>query len=403
MIESSQSQHCGKCGAALSNDAPDGLCAGCLFESAFAVGGAVEGERARHGALFVFKDYEVLEEIARGGMGVVYRARQVSLNRMVAIKMLLSRHLANADGLQRFRAEAAIAAQLQHPNIVTIYEIGEHAGQPFFSMDLIEGRNLAQVVRDNPLPWRTAAAYLKTIAEAVHYAHSRGVLHRDLKPSNVMVDESGQLRITDFGIAKRFDDAQLSTSDPQLTQTGQLLGSPSFIPPEQAAGQKDAIGPASDVYSLGAILYQLITARPPLLAETMTQTLRMVAETEPVPPGLLNASVPRDLETICLKCLQKEPQRRYATAQELAEDLDHLLHDKPILARPVGRIGRLWRWARRNRALATTGAAVILLLLAVAVGAPIAAFKLNRERLRSQQVASFLKDMFTSFGQSALG
>ena len=312
-------------------------------------------------------------------MGVVYRARQISLNRIVAIKMILGGHLANAAEMQRFRAEAETAAHLQHPNIVAIHEVGEHAGQPFFSMDLVEGRNLAQMARDERLPSRMAAGYLKTITEAVQYAHSRGVLHRDLKPSNILIDETDQPLITDFGLAKRLaSDSQCSTFNPQLTQTGQVLGSPSFIPPEQAAGRKGAIGPASDVYSLGAILYHLLTARPPFVAETLTQTLRLVAETEPVSPRLLNASVPRDLETICLKCLEKDPKRRYATAQELAEDLNRFLRDEPIQARPVGQAERFWRWCRRNRALAETGAAVLLLLLAVAIGSPIAAIRFTR-------------------------
>ena len=250
MSETPKQPTCGKCGTALSGCAPDGLCAACLLESAFDERDTGAREPVKPGPLLAFNDYELLEEIARGGMGVVYRARQISLNRTVALKMILGGHLANAAEMKRFRAEAEIAAQLQHPNIVAIHEVGEHAGQPFFSMDLVEGRNLAQLVRDEPLPARKAAGYLKTIAEAVHYAHSRGVLHRDLKPSNVLIDDSNQPRITDFGLAKRFaSDSRLTTDDPHLTQTGQVLGSPSFIPPEQAAGEKNSLArPATSIH-----------------------------------------------------------------------------------------------------------------------------------------------------------
>lgn len=381
MSETTQSQHCGKCGAALSGYAPDGLCAACLLESAFEGQDGASGDPTKPAPLLAFSDYELLEEIARGGMGVVYRARQISLNRTVAIKMILGGHLANAAELNRFRAEAETAAQLQHPNIVAIHEVGEHAGQPFFSMDLIAGRNLAQLVRGEPLPLRKATAYLKTIAEAVHYAHSRGVLHRDLKPSNILIDVNDQPHVTDFGLAKRLDNSELETRKSELTQTGQVLGPPSFIPPEQAAGQKNAMGPASDVYSLGAILYHCLTGRPPFVAETMTATLRMVAENDAVSPRLLNASVPRDLETICLKCLEKEPHRRYATGQEVADELGRFLRDEPIQARPASQAEKLRRWCRRKPALATA----TCLVLVVAVGSPIAAFRINRERLRAEE------------------
>jgi eukaryotic-like serine/threonine-protein kinase len=425
MSETQKPQHCGKCGAVLSGYAPHGLCAACLLESAFEEPDVGAGQKSKPAPLLAFSDYEMLEEIARGGMGVVYRARQISLNRVVAIKMILGGHLANAAEMQRFRAEAETAAQLQHPNIVAIHEVGEHAGQPFFAMDLIAGRNLAQLVRDEPLPSRKAAGCLKTIAEAVQYAHSRGVLHRDLKPSNILIDESDQPHITDFGLAKRFgvppsggpgggqsgdaippEPAEAGTPN-DLTQIGQVLGSPSFIPPEQAAGQKYAIGPASDVYSLGAILYHCLTARPPFVAETLAATLRMVAENEAVSPRLLNASVPRDLETICLKCLEKDPKRRYATAQELAAELGRFLRDEPIQARPAGQAEKAWRWCRRKPALATA----ICLVLVVAVGSTVAAFRINRTRQqaeanakKAQAMASFLASMLEGVGPSrALG
>jgi WD40 repeat protein/predicted Ser/Thr protein kinase len=378
MSTATQPHTCGKCGAPLSGYAPDGLCAACLLESAFENPASGLGDSLESQPLLAFKDYELLEEIARGGMGVVYRARQISLNRTVAIKMILGGHLANPAEVQRFRAEAETAAHLQHPNIVAIHEVGEHSGQPFFSMDLVEGRNLSQLVRDEPLPSRKAASYLKTIAEAVQYAHSCGVLHRDLKPSNILIDENDQPHVTDFGLAKRLD------GDASLTITGQVLGSPSFIPPEQAAGRKDAIGPASDVYSLGANLYHLLTGRPPFVAETMTQTLRMVAENDPVSPRLLNAGVSRDLETICLKCLEKDPRRRYATAQEFVDELARFLRHEPIQARPANAVEKLWRWCRRKPALASAFA----LLFIVAIGSPIAVYRINQERKLAQRHAA---------------
>jgi tetratricopeptide (TPR) repeat protein/predicted Ser/Thr protein kinase len=418
MSDTSQLQLCDKCGAVLSGYGVDRLCAACLLESAIVEPETATDARGSVKPLLTFNDYELLEEIARGGMGVVYRARQISLNRPVAIKMILGGQLANPAEIKRFRAEAETAAQLQHPNIVAIHEVGEHAGQPFFSMDLVEGRNLAQLVRDEPLPSRKAAEYLKTISEAVHYAHTHGVLHRDLKPSNLLIDENGQPRITDFGLAKRFNDPQLSTSDPQLTQTGQVLGSPSFIPPEQAAGQKEAVGPASDVYSLGAVLYHSLTARPPFVAESLGQTLRLVAEQEPVSPRLLNASVPPDLETICLKCLEKDPGRRYPNAQALADDLNRFLRNEPIHARPTGILLKAHRWCLRNKPLAISGTAILALLLVVAIGSPIAAFRINRERnqaehnahkasaeaAKSEQIIYFMTDMLKGVGPAvALG
>jgi tetratricopeptide (TPR) repeat protein/tRNA A-37 threonylcarbamoyl transferase component Bud32 len=361
-----------------------------------------------------FADYELIEEVARGGMGVVYKARQRSLNRTVAVKMVLSGRLAGKSELQRFRAEAETAAKLQHPNIVAIHEVGEFEGQPFFSMDYVEGQSLAEFARNEPMPAKRAAAYLRTIAEAVEYAHSKGVLHRDLKPSNILIDQNDQPRITDFGLAKRLDDSTLSTLQSSLTITGQVLGSPNFMPPEQATGDRRAVGPASDVYSLGAILYQLLTGRPPFLAETLPQTLRMVAESEPTSPRLINPGVPKDLETIGLQCLQKHPGRRYAAAGDLADELGRFLRDEPILARPVGRMDKAWRWSNRNRALASAAGSAILLLLAVTIGSPIAAFRINQERMRaetdrkkaeseaakSQQVAQFLKAMLREVGPS---
>ncbi len=338
-------------------------------------------------------DYELGEEIARGGMGAVYHARQVSLNRQVAVKVLLAGDFASQAFLQRFRREAEVAASLNHPNIVSIYDVGEQEGQPYFSMELIEGRSLAELVRDKPLPARDAAELLKTIAEAVHFAHQRGLLHRDLKPSNVVVDALHRPHITDFGLAKRIEDSD-------LTLTGQVLGTPNYMPPEQAEPKRGQTTAASDVYSLGAILYQLLTGRAPFMAETLTQTLRLVIESEPVSPRLLSPSVPRDLETICTKCLEKDPERRYATAQELADELGRFLNDEPIHARPISAPAKLVRWCRRKPALALSLGAAAILLLVVAIGSPIAAFRINRERhaatteaAKSKQVANFLQRM----------
>ena len=318
-------------------------------------------------------EYELLQEIARGGMGAVYRARQISLNRMVAVKVLLAGHFANETFIKRFRREAEAAAGLDHPNIVSIHEVGEHEGQPYFSMELVEGRNLAELTREKPLSAREAAQMVKTIAEAVHFAHGRGLLHRDLKPSNVLVDGFNVPHITDFGLAKRTEDAD-------LTVAGQVLGTPNYMSPEQADPKRGPTTVASDVYSLGAILYQLLTGRAPFMAETLTQTLRLVAEGEAVSLRLLNPGVPRDLETICIKCLEKEPQRRYASAQELADELGCFLNDESIQARPISSPARLTRWCRRKPALSSAMGAGAALLLVIAIGSPIAIVRINGAR-----------------------
>ncbi len=296
-----------------------------------------------------FGDYDLLEEIGRGGMGVVYKARQRSLHRLVALKMELGGGLASNTLRQRFLAEAQVVASLQHPNIVAIHEVGEQAGQPFFAMEYIAGRNLAELLRDGPLLPQRAAIYAKTIAEAVQYAHNRGILHRDLKPSNILIDASDQPHITDFGLAKRFD--QSTSHGPEstdLTLSGQVLGSPNFMAPEQAQGRQRDVGPASDVYSIGALLYHLLTGRPPFQAAALSEVLRQVIATDPVPPRLLNTDIARDLETICLKCLEKDAPRRYPTAQTLAEELGRFLRSEPILARPLGRVAKAAKWCRRN-------------------------------------------------------
>ena len=371
-------QPCPECGRPFPADAPEEVCPSCSLQSLLKfVTADSKAESSPSGASAPatinplltarFGDYELLELLARGGMGVVYKARQVSLNRTVALKMIQAGLLASPAEIKRFQAEAEAVAHLQHPNIVAIHEIGEHEDHHFFTMDYVAGRTLAEVVRDGPLPAARAASYVRTIASAVHFAHQQGILHRDLKPANVIIDENDQPRITDFGLAKRLSDSQLSTLNPQLTLSGQVLGSPNYLPPEQADPKRDNPGPPSDVYALGAILYHLLTGRPPFQAESLTTLLRQVIETDPVTPRSLNPGIPRDLETICLKCLEKEPHRRYASAQALADDLERFLKREPVLARPIGASGRAWRWCRRQPIRAgLIGALLLVLVLGMA-------------------------------------
>ncbi len=316
----------------------------------------------RHSPLVTpFGDYELLEEIGHGGMGVVYKARQKSLDRIVALKLLLFGPHALPESVKRFRAEAVATAALQHPNIVAIHEVGLCAGQHFLVMDFVAGPSLARLIGNQPLPAKRAAGYVKTIAEAIHYAHERGLLHRDLKPSNILIDANDQPRVTDFGLAKRL------VGDSELTVSGQVLGSPNYMPPEQASGKRGTVSRRSDVYALGAILYHALTGRPPFVAEGLADTVQQVLNVEPVSPRVLNPRLPADLETVCVKCLEKEPGKRYATAQMLAEELGRFLEGKAVLARPVGRFAKVWRWCRRNPRLATaTGAALLSLLIGLA-------------------------------------
>lgn len=303
----------------------------------------------------VFGDYEILEEIARGGMGVVYKARQTKLNRVVALKMILAGHLAGEEDIERFRSEATAAANLEHFGIVPIFEIGEIDGQHYFSMGFVDGESLADRVADGPLGMREAADLTKRIAEAVAYAHEKGVVHRDLKPANVLIDSVGEPKVTDFGLAKQQE------SDSNLTRTGAVMGTPSYMPPEQASGQ--AVGPLADVYSLGAILYCLLTARPPFQAATPLDTLMQVLDQEPVPPKRLNALVDRDLDTICLKCLEKKQAQRYQSAQELADDLQRFLDGEPIHARPANAVERSIKWVRRRPLISSLMALVLVLAI----------------------------------------
>ncbi|MCS6850183.1 MAG: serine/threonine protein kinase [Gemmataceae bacterium] len=285
----------------------------------------------------VFAGYELLEELGRGGMGVVYKARQLSLNRTVALKMVLTGRFVSEEEVQRFKAEAAAAARLRHPNIVTVHEVGEVDGQYFYTMELIEGPSLAQRVAAGPLPGRQAAHYLLHIARAIHHAHQRGVLHRDLKPSNILLDADDQPHVADFGLAKHLG------GDAAQTRSGALLGTPSYMAPEQASGRVRSLGPACDVYGLGAVLYELITGQPPFLADTPLETVRLVLDREPAPPKLLNPDIDDDLETICLKCLEKEPGDRYPSAAELAADLERYLRGDAIRAGSLNLFERLAR------------------------------------------------------------
>lgn len=313
-------------------------------------------------AIPMVSGYEIDCELGRGGMGVVYKAVQVNLGRTVALKMILAGH-AQGEERSRFMREAEDVARFQHPNIVQIYEVGEAEGRPYFSLEYVEGGNLEDKLGRKPLAWRPAAELLAVLARAIHAAHARGIVHRDLKPANILLSSDQTPKITDFGIAKRLD------ADKQ-TQTGKILGTPCYMAPEQALGRSDQVGPATDIYALGAILYDALTGRPPFEADNTLDTLMQAVTREPIPPKVLQPGIPRDLEVICLKCLEKKPERRYASAMELAEDLERLLRGEPIHARPISTREVLQRWARRHPAWTTlVGVSLLALLGLAATGA----------------------------------
>jgi WD40 repeat protein len=307
---------------------------------------------------FSLPDYEVLGELGRGGMGVVYKAVQIKLKRLVALKMVLAGAHAGEGALARFRREAEAVARLRHPNIVQIYEIGEEQGRPYFSLEYLEGGSLAGKLKGTPVSARDAAHLVETLARAVHYAHQQGIVHRDLKPANVLLTADGTPKVADFGLAKQAD-----STDGQ-TQDGAVLGTPSYMSPEQAGGKSKDIGPAADTYALGAMLYELLTGRPPFRGATAMDTVIQVVADDPVPPTRLQPRVPQDLETVCLKCLEKAPNKRYASASELADDLRRYLDGEPIHARPAGVMERVVKWVWRNPTVAALSAAVVLLSVA---------------------------------------
>ena len=309
-----------------------------------------------------FGDYELLEEVGRGGMGVVYRARQKSLDREVAVKMILAGGLADQESIDRFYAEAQAVAHLRHPNIVRIHEVGQEKEHHFFSMDFIEGGSLSAVARNHPLTAKEAVDYVRTITRAIHSAHEAGIIHRDLKPSNILTDSTAQPLITDFGLAKRSND------DSGMTKTGRIVGTPSYMPPEQIGIGNETIGPTADIYALGAILYELLTGRPPFRGQSSMETLMQVLEQQPVAPRMLAPQLHRDLETIVLKCLEKDPAQRYQTAQELAAELDRYWNDQPIQARPVTWMEQAWRWSKRRPAVAGLVGLSTVAILALILG-----------------------------------
>src|SRR5216117_1514309 len=389
---------CRKCGAKIFSDAPRGLCTACMLETALGifpddvaeadssagsldelsrdtakpVSGVKEAVRAAT-MLGQLGDYELLEEIGRGGQGVVFRARQKSLNRIVALKVISLGQWASKAHIKRFRLEAGAAAGLEHPGIVLIHEVGERDGSCYFSMKFVEGGQLDEVVKRSPMSTRRAAELIGKVARTVHYAHEHGILHRDLKPGNILLDPKGEPHLTDFGLAR------LVQSDSSVTQTLDVLGTPSYMAPEQAVGNNAGISSVTDVYGLGAVLYQLLTGQPPFAGGATYETIKLLLDTEPRQPRLLNPKIDRDLSTICLKCLEKDPKRRYTSALALAEDLERWLNYEPIAARRTGIFGRGKKWVRRNptRALLL----VSLIALAAAVGRSIWKSELIRHPL----------------------
>src|SRR5206468_546178 len=379
---------CPKCGAEIPADAPEGGCPGCLLATGLGLlpdapvaagdnGGSAENVEANAAVaashskkaaraaelLGELGDYELLEEVGRGGQGVVFRARQKSLNRTVALKVISLGQWASKAHLKRFRLEAEAAARLEHPSIVPIHEVGERDGSCYFSMKFVEGGQLDEVVRRTPISIRQAAELIAKVARTVHYAHEHGILHRDIKPGNILLDQKGEPHLTDFGLAR------LIETDSTVTRTQEVLGTPSYMAPEQAVGNNAAVSRVTDVYEIGAVLYHLLTGQPPFAGGTTYETIKLLLDTEPRQPRLLNPKIDRDLSTICLKCLEKDPKRRYASALALAEDLEHWLKHEPIRARRTGVFTHARKWVRRNPSIAAMTAT--LLALAVPLGVVI--------------------------------
>ena len=377
---------CRKCGAKIFSDAPEGVCARCVLKTALgnfpatvagvadpgrpasAIPATAPDDRAsasQHKTtaqaaklLGELGDYELLEEVGRGGQGVVFRARQKSLNRIVALKVISLGQWASKTHLKRFRLEAEAAARLEHPGIVPIHEVGERDGSCYFSMKFVEGGQLDEVARREPMPIRRAVELIAKVARTVHYAHEHGILHRDIKPGNILLDAKGEPHLTDFGLAR------LVESESSVTHTLDVLGTPSYMAPEQAVGNNAIVSNVTDVYGLGAVLYQLITGQPPFAGGATYQTIKLLLDTEPRQPRLLNPKVDRDLSTICLKCIEKDPKRRYPSALTLAEDLDRWLKHEPILARHTGVLARGKKWVRRNPTSALLAGSLIALAAA---------------------------------------
>jgi len=387
---------CRKCGARILSDAPEGLCTGCVLKTALAMppetiaatsdnqgsagcdkapatSAAPQDRRTAHAAQLLGElgDYELLEEVGRGGQGVVFRARQKSLNRIVALKVISLGQWASEAHIRRFRREAEAAARLDHPNIVPIHEIGERDGSCYFSMKFMEGGQLDEIVSHTAMPMHQTAELIAKLARTVHYAHEHGILHRDIKPGNILLDETGQPHLTDFGLAR------LVEAGSTVTRTREVLGTPSYMAPEQAAGETTKISHTTDIYGLGAVLYHLLTGHPPFSGATTYETIKLLIETEPRSPRLLNPKVDRELSTICAKCLEKDPQRRYSSAIALAHDLEHWLKHEPIQAHRAGIFLRGSKWVQRKPAIAAVVA------LSLALGAAMGWNIWNTEFVRS--------------------
>ncbi|MCI0539869.1 MAG: serine/threonine-protein kinase, partial [Verrucomicrobiales bacterium] len=412
MSEPNERTLCSICGLPLPQGELAQRCPHCLLNLAFGEdpdgAAAARGDGVKPDGVHprYFGDFELIEQIAQGGMGAVWKARQLSIHRFVALKMIHAGHLASAEARIRFCAEIEATARLDHPHIVPLFETGEQNGVHYFTMKLLTGGDLATRRADIGMPapgsvsldtrklrerQAQIAQLLARIARAVQYAHLRGILHRDLKPSNILLDDEGQPHVTDFGLAK------LLTRESGFTFTQSVLGSPNYMAPEQAAGKTSELTTATDVYGLGAIFYELLTGRPPFQAASPIATLRQVLDQPPAPPRRLNPAIDRDLETICLKCLEKSPAARYSSAEAMAEDLERWIEKRPIHARRAGAFERCWRWCQREPALATAVAGCAALLLAVPVGSAIAAFRI---RQAERKATAALRDSLVNQARS---